>query len=71
MNQTLDDREKELARITNTYSDKPPDWIAPPENKQTPKNQPMKLIIEDTLPPSILKQKKVKFDLNKKQSNQL
>ena len=67
MNQTLEDRAKELARITNTYSDKPPDWIKPPENKQTSENQPMKLIIEDTSPqpPSILKQKKVKFDLNK------
>jgi len=61
MNQTLEDRAKELARITNTYSDKPPDWIKPPEN------QPMKLIIEDTSKPTqtILKQKKVTFDLNK------
>ena len=67
MNQTLEDRAKELARITNTYSDKPPDWIKPPENKQTPENQPMKLIIEDTSKPTqpILKQKKVTFDLNK------
>lgn len=67
MNQTLEDRAKELARITNTYSDKPPDWIKPPENKQTPENQPMKLIIEDTSKSTqpILKQKKVTFDLNK------
>ena len=67
MNQTLEDRAKELARITNTYTDKPPDWIKPPENKQTPENQPMKLIIEDTSKPTqpILKQKKVTFDLNK------
>lgn len=67
MNQTLEDRAKELARITNTYTDKPPDWIKPPENKQTPENQPMKLIIEDTSKSTqpILKQKKVTFDLNK------
>ena len=68
MNQTLEDREKELERITNTYSEKPPDWIKPPENNQRPENQPMKLIIEDTptkSTQSILKQKKVTFDLNK------
>ena len=68
MNQTLEDREKELERITNTYSEKPPDWIKPPENNQRPENQPMKLIIEDTPTKSrqsILKQKKVTFDLNK------
>ena len=67
MNQTLEDRAKELARITNTYSDKPPDWIKPPENKQTPDNQPMKLIIEDKptkSTQSILKQKKVSFDFS-------
>ena len=73
VNQTLEDREKELMKITNTYSDKPPDWIKPPENKQTSKNEPMKLIIEDTplsnQPSSILKQKKVKFDLNNKSRN--
>ena len=68
MNQTLEDREKELERITNTYSEKPPDWINPPENNQRPENQPMKLIIEDTptkSTQSILKQKKVTFNLNK------
>ena len=68
MNQTLEDREKELERITNTYSEKPPDWIKPPENNQRPENQPMKLIIEDTptkSTQSILKQKKVTFNLNK------
>ena len=67
MNQTLEDRQKELERITNTYSEKPPDWIKPPENKQHPENQPMKLIIEDTQPKStqsILKQKKVTFNFN-------
>ena len=67
MNQTLEDRQKELERITNTYSEKPPDWIKPPENNQRPENQPMKLIIEDTptkSTQSILKQKKVTFNLN-------
>ena len=67
MNKTLEDRQKELERITNTYSEKPPDWIKPPENKQHPENQPMKLIIEDTPPKStqsILKQKKVTFNFN-------
>jgi len=29
INQTLEDRAKELQRITTTYSDKPPDWIKP------------------------------------------
>ena len=68
MNQTLEDREKELERITITYSEKPPDWINAPENNQRPENQPMKLIIEDTptkSTQSILKQKKVTFNLNK------
>lgn len=67
MNQTLEDRAKELAKITNTYTDKPPDWIKPPENNQRSENQPMKLIIEDTpskSTQSILKQKKVTFNLN-------
>ena len=29
LNQTLEDRANELQRISNTYSDKPPDWITP------------------------------------------
>lgn len=29
LNQTLEDRANELQRISNTYSDKPPDWIKP------------------------------------------
>jgi len=29
LNQTLEDRAKELQRISNTYADKPPDWIKP------------------------------------------
>lgn len=63
INQTLEDRAKELQRIANTYSDKPPDWIKPPEQNNE-NSQPMKLVIEDTsksdkkntsLPVSILK----------------
>ena len=63
MNQTLEDRAKELQRIANTYSDKPPDWIKPP-TQNNENSQPMKLIIEDSpnsdnkntsLPVSILK----------------
>lgn len=65
VNQTLEDRQKELERITNTYSEKPPDWVKPPIQDPTLKNnQPMKLIIEDSenkqetsLPSSILKPK--------------
>jgi hypothetical protein len=71
VNQTLEDRQKELERITNTYSEKPPDWVKPPVQDTTLKhNQPMKLIIEDSeskqrvsLPSSILK---TKPSLNKK-----
>jgi hypothetical protein len=73
INQTLEDRAKELQRITTTYNDKPPDWIKP-STQDTPSinstnninnnNEPMKLIIEDdekpnqtSLPNSILKTK--------------
>lgn len=70
INQTLEDRAKELQRITTTYSDKPPDWIkpstqnTPPINSINDNNTPMKLIIEEevnpkqtSLPTSILKTK--------------
>ncbi len=68
INQTLEDRAKELERITNTYSDKPPDWINPPETN----TNPIKLIIEES-PNSILKtsssNKKVSFDLTNDTTN--
>jgi hypothetical protein len=63
INQTLEDRAKELQRIANTYSDKPPDWIKPPQQNNE-NSQPMKLVIEESpdtgskktsLPVSILK----------------
>lgn len=70
INQTLEDRAKELQRITTTYSDKPPDWIKPstqdtqPNSNNNTNNTPMKLIIEEdvnpkqtSLPTSILKTK--------------
>jgi hypothetical protein len=48
VNQTLEERAKELQRISNTYSDKPPDWIKPLDaNKQPFENNHIKLIIED------------------------
>ena len=68
INQTLEDRAKELERITNTYSEKPPDWINPSETKTNSGSDtnPIKLIIEES-PNSILKtsssNKKVSFDL--------
>lgn len=62
INQTLEDRAKELQRITTTYNDKPPDWIKPstqdtPPNNNTNNNnnnnnEPMKLIIEDDVNPT-------------------
>ena len=75
VNQTLADRQKELERITNTYSEKPPDWIKPPIQD----NHKMKLIIEENEPThqpkpssnSILKtkqpssSKKVTFDMKR------
>ena len=77
INQTLEERANELAKITNTYNDAPPDWIKPTETNNTNDfnpNQSMKLIIEDepdTLQPSsILKStnsnppKKVSFEIN-------
>ena len=48
VNQTLEERAKELERISNTYSDKPPDWIKPLDaNEQQVENNHIKLIIED------------------------
>jgi hypothetical protein len=48
VNQTLEERAKELQRISNTYSDKPPDWIKPLDAKEQQfENNHIKLIIED------------------------
>ena len=63
INQTLEDRAKELQRITTTYNDKPPDWIKPStqdtqpnstnnNNNNNNNNTPMKLIIEDDEKPN-------------------
>ena len=66
INQTLEDRAKELQRITTTYNDKPPDWIKPSTqdtlpinnnnnnntNNNNTNNEPMKLIIEDDVNPN-------------------
>lgn len=59
INQTLEDRAKELQRITTTYSDKTPDWIKSSTQNNNNNNsnnnnnqQPMKLIIEENNPPS-------------------
>lgn len=85
LNQTLEDRANELQRISNTYSDKPPDWIKPiddtnntstppftPTTTATTENTPppVKLIIEDTPIINHDKQnKRVTFDLSKKHNS--
>ena len=75
INQTLEDRAKELERITNTYSEKPPDWTNPSETKTNSGSDtnPIKLIIEES-PNSILKttssNKKVSFDLTTDTTNE-
>ena len=61
VNQTLEDRQKELERITNTYSETPPDWANPPiqDNNTFKETQPMKLVIEDSVPTKITPQPKI------------